>query len=239
MRYIATSRDLKGPPWRSDSELAMIRDWFYPQHIERDVYSARHPDMRQRAISKINLYLFKAGGIPHAMVATASLTEALIHDDQLDRQKYISHSAMASVYSMALVKFVNGFVDRDVAKATAASLSAGQTDQSEHDDPGATTLAVKGGGDNSMYAYAVKIGLPEIFVDLRHEIVHGRIPELSYLREIAEKGLEWLWQKWWLKNATGDPARALQEIQLRKQGAEGHQNMMQMVDDAPEMADSG
>ena len=224
MRYIATKRDLEGPPSKSDSELALIRDWFYPQHAEQDVYSAPLPDMRQRAISKINLYLFKAGDIPHAMVATASLTEALVHDDQSDRQKHISYSAMASIYSMAFVKFVSGFVDRDVAKATAASLSTTQTEEPEVHDSGTTTPISKGGGESSMYAYAAKIGLPEKFVDLRHEIVHGEIPELWYLRKMTEKGLEWLWQKWWVKNATGDHRAALKEFYVRNQQAVQRRN---------------
>ena len=75
---------------------------------------------------------------------------------------------------MAFVKFVNGFVDRDVAKATTASLLTTRTEQAADDGVLARRLSViKGGGESSMYAYAAKIGLPEMFVDLRHEIVHG------------------------------------------------------------------
>lgn len=193
MRYIATMRDLKGPPWRHDSELALIRDWFYPQHAKQDAYSAPQPDMRKRAVSRVNLYIFKSGDIPHAMVATANLIDAIIHDDQPNRDNYISHTAMASIYSMALVKFVNGFVDRDVAKAGSASLTVEQ--MGEEGDGSAARPLVKGGGENSMYAYAAKIGMPESFVDLRHEIVHGQTPELWYLRETTEQGLTWLWEK--------------------------------------------
>ena len=237
MRYIATTRDLKGPPWKSDSELALIRDWFYPQHTKQDVYSAPQPDMRKRAVSKINLYLFKAGDIPHAMIATSYLTEAIIHDEQPDRDKYIAHTAIASIYSMAFVKFVNGFVDRDVAKATTASLSAAQT-LPENQGTSTATPIVKGGGESSMYAYAAKIDMPDIFVDLRHEIVHGKIPELWYLREMTGKGLDWLWEKWWVKNATGDPTIALKEIELRQQEAEERRNRVIMDTKEPEKADS-
>ena len=216
MRLIATMRDVRGPPWKHDSELALIRDWFYPQHVQIDAYSAPSSDMRKRAISKINMYLFKAGDIPHAMVATANLTEAILHDTQPNREAHISHNAISSIYSMALVKFVSGFVDRDVAKAAAASIAAEYKERFEDDDTGTAIPTVKGGGESSMYAYAANIGMPEQFVDLRHEIVHGEIPEIWYLREMTRKGLHWLWEKWWIKNATGDPTWAMKEIEIRK-----------------------
>ena len=232
MRYIATMRDLEGPPWKHDSELALIRDWFYPQHTKQDAYSAPQADMRKRAISKINLYIFKAGEVPHAMLATAALTEALIHDDQPNREDYISSAAMISIYSMAFVKFVNGFVDRDVAKAASANLGSEKHNDLADQGSGATTPVVKGGGESSMYAYAAKIDMPEKFVDLRHEIVHGESPELGYLREMTEKGLQWLWEKWWFKNATGDPTQALQEIELRN--TEEEDDLVQIVVDEEE-----
>ena len=215
MRHIATMRDLKGPPWKHDSELALVRDWFYPQHARQDAYSAPPPDMRKRAVSKINLYLFKAGDIPHAMLATANLTEAILHDSQPNREDHISYNGISSIYSMAFVKFVNGFVDRDVARVATSNLATVDTESLEHDNIGTTTPTVKGGGESSMYAFAAKIGMPEGFVDLRHEIVHGGIPELWYLREMTEKALDWLWEKWWVKNATGDPDRAMKEMELR------------------------
>jgi hypothetical protein len=214
MRYVATLRDFKGPPWKTDSELAVIRDWFYPQRAKYDVYSGPQPDMRKRAISKVNLYLFKAGDIPHAITSTANLTEAILHDSQENRSSHISDSAMISIYAMALVKFVNGFVDRDVAKAASVSLAGQQTENSEEGED--TAQAVKGGGESSMYAHAARIGMPEGFVDLRHEIVHGRIPALQLLRGRTWEGLEWLWEKWWVKHATGDPDQALNEMELRQ-----------------------
>lgn len=239
MRYVATLNDWSGPPWRHDSELALIRDWFYPQHSKQDAYLAPQPDMRKRAISKINLYLFKAGDIPHAMIATANLTEAILHDSQPNREAYISHNAMASIYSIAFVKFVNGFVDRDVAKAVTSSLALEQTDGRGDEETGAATPVVKGGGEVSMYAHAAKIGMPESFVDLRHEIVHGEVPELWHLREMSERGLEWLWERWWLKNATGDPTRALKEIELKQMEAGRHEERGRPLEVEAEMADNG
>lgn len=218
MRYVATISDLKGPPWKTESELAVVRDWFYPQYAKQDVYSGPQIDMRRRAVSKINLYLFKSGEIPHAMVSTSNLSEAILHDNQHNRTDYISDPAMISIYAMAFVKFVNGFVDRDVAKAASASLIWSQAEVAGESDD--AIQVVKGGGESSMYAYAAKIGMSEAFVDLRHEIVHGKLPELWYLREKTAEGLEWLWEKWWAKHATGDPTQALNEMKLRKREME-------------------
>ncbi len=51
----------------------------------------------------------------------------------------------------------------------------------------------------SMYAKAQEIGLPALFVDLRHESTHGDIPSLSNLRSAAQRALEWLWDDYWCK----------------------------------------
>jgi hypothetical protein len=230
MRYIATLRDFKGPPWKTDSQLAVIRDWFYPQHAKHDVYSGPQPDMRRRAISKINLYLFKAGDIPHAMTSTANLTEAILHDSQENRSSHISDSAMISIYAMAFVKFVNGFVDRDVAKAASVSLAEQQTEDAEEGED--TVPTVKGGGETSMYAHAARIGMPEAFVDLRHEIVHGRIPMLQLLRARTSEGLEWLWEKWWVKHASGDPTQALNEMELREKEIQDFLSAQQVTEES-------
>lgn len=49
----------------------------------------------------------------------------------------------------------------------------------------------------SMYTQAQKIGLPALFVDIRHEATHGDMPNLTNLRSAAKKGLEWLWGDYW------------------------------------------
>ncbi|KIV93280.1 hypothetical protein PV10_04506 [Exophiala mesophila] len=226
-------------PWRHDSELAMVRDWFYPDHAKHDAFSAPPEDMRQRAVDRVNLWLFKAGRLPAAVVSTASLTEALIHDNgvahQEDRhgcgdgpgRRNVSEPALQSIYAMAFARFVNGFVDRDVARSQAAALAL---DDSR--GPGATTVTTSslagqsasstGRGESSMYAHAVTIGMPEVFVDLRHQVTHGDLPGLYYLRKMALQALQWLYQRWWVKHAQASPARALREQ------AERHQLCLEM-----------
>ena len=48
-----------------------------------------------------------------------------------------------------------------------------------------------------MYAKAQQIGLPAVFVDLRHEATHGDMPSLTNLRSAARRALQWLWDDYW------------------------------------------
>lgn len=196
-------------PWKNDSELALVRDWFFPNHAKVDAYSAPPADMRRRAIEKVNVWVFKAGRIPHSVVATALLTDALLHDEAKQRQREsISNTAMRSIYAMAFARFVNGFVDRDVVKSATALLPVEQ-DAVENNSGTAK-------GEISMYSHAVTIGMPEVFVDLRHQVTHGEMPSLVYQKKMTLQALEWLWEKWWNKHAKGDPQHARTEIEERK-----------------------
>ena len=48
-----------------------------------------------------------------------------------------------------------------------------------------------------MYAKAQEIGLPTLFVDLRHDATHGDMPSLTNLRSAANRALRWLWDDYW------------------------------------------
>ena len=138
----------------------------------------------------------------------------------------VSVQALQSIYAMAFARFVNAFVDRDVARSRAADLTALDSDG---EDITMTTPAplmatasssatgTTGRGESSMYAYAAAIGMPEAFVDLRHQVAHGDPPSLVHLRRMTLHALDWLWERWWVKNATGDPTRALWELAERRQ----------------------
>jgi ribosomal biogenesis protein LAS1 len=201
------------PPWRHDSELAMVRDWFFPDRAQLHVFSSPQQDMRQRAIDRVNLWLFRAGQLPSALVATAGLTEAVLHGEAEKTGGKISDSAMQSIYAMAFARFVNTFVDRDVAHLHAAELALDDVDRDEGTAPTSK-------GESSMYAHAAAIGMPQKFVHLRHQVAHGDIPNLIYLRQMALQGLAWLWERWWVKHATGNPERALRELEARKRIAQ-------------------
>jgi hypothetical protein len=194
----------------------MVRDWFYPSRATIDPYSAPPSDMRQAAVQHVQMWSFKDPKLPHAVIATANLTEALLHD-ALDRRRMISDWALRSVYAMAFCRFVNGLVDRDIAKAALAANAATKVDASSGGErttgnkEGAGAANVTSRGETSMYAHAAAIGLPEQFVDLRHRATHDDMPGLGVLRPAARRALEWLWERWWKVHATDDPGRALRE----------------------------
>ncbi|OAP62799.1 hypothetical protein AYL99_02026 [Fonsecaea erecta] len=210
---------LQFPPWRHDSELAMVRDWFFPDRAKQELYSTilshTSQDLRQRAIDRVNLWLFKAGHLPPALVATASLTDALIHDESRRSLSVttISDLAMQSIYAMAFARFVNGFVDRDVARSYAAEMARDDTPEGEEVTRFSASAAK---GESSMYAHAATIGMPQRFVDLRHQVTHADMPNLMYLRRMTEQALDWIWERWWVKNVTGHPERALRELEDRR-----------------------
>jgi hypothetical protein len=119
---------------------------------------------------------------------------------------------------------VNGFVDRDIAKAALRATAATKPDSTlpkhtgNDDEVGATTLSSR--GESSMYAHAAAIGMPELFVELRHRATHDEMPGLELLRQMARQGLDWLWERWWKTHATDHPGRALGEREERRLLAE-------------------
>jgi len=218
----------------------MVRDWFFPNHAKQEVFSivvSDSPvrDMRQRAVDKVNLWLFKAGHLPPAIVATASLTEAILHDDHrsLLGGRVISESAIRSIYAMAFARFVNAFVDRDVARYHVAEMTKDDTESAEDI---LTPSATSAKGESSMYAHAATIGMPQKFVDLRHQVTHADVPNMMYLRKMTEQGLEWLWEKWWVKNASGTPERALREMgerrRISQQARESRESNTEVLEEA-------
>ena len=198
----------------------MIRDWLYPSYAVQDPYSAHSPDMRQMAVQHVQMWSFKDSELPHAIIATATLTDAMLHDT-MDRREFVSDWALRSIYAMAFCRFVNGFVDRDIAKAALRANAATKVDI--HDDGtnrkeerAARAATTTSRGESSMYAHAAAIGLPEQFVDLRHRATHDEMPSLEKLRQMARKALDWLWERWWKVQATDNPDRALREKEERR-----------------------
>lgn len=49
----------------------------------------------------------------------------------------------------------------------------------------------------SMYEMAEDKDMPENWVELRHEITHGEIPDLRVLELSVDAALSWLWAKFW------------------------------------------
>lgn len=185
----------------------MVRDWFYPEHVPRsslDFVSSRAVDRRQDAVDLVSLWHFRDPKLTYAVVSTARLTDALLHDRPA-RREAVSDAALRSIYAMNFCRFVNSLVDRDVRKSATATIARVEV-AVESDAAASGHLR----GQSSMYANALAMGLPESFVELRHQAIHdNQMPSLEMLRLRTEEALEWLWGRWWKFNAEGSPEPAL------------------------------
>ena len=200
----------------------MVRDWFFPEQVPFDPYSDPPSDMRQSAINMVQIWLSKEPKLSHAIIATAHLTEAILHDEP-QRRPCISDWASRAIHAMAFCRFVNGFVDRDVAKSASAPLKIkmfGSAASSCGEESVVMSTVSRDRGESSMFAYAERIGMPIGFVELRHSATHDEMPELGVLRGKVQDALDWLWERWWRINATGDPGRALRARELARVEAE-------------------
>ena len=180
---------LSPAPWKHPSELAMVRDWFYPERVSRSVFDlpASHGDRRQDAINLVSLWQFRDPKLTHALVATAHLTDAVLHD-QPGRRDSLSNLALRGIYAMTFCRFVNALVDRDVRRSTTTTIARNKVVAESDIGSGPHR------GQSSMYAHALKLGLPESFVELRHQAIHDDMPSLEVLRAMTGEALEWLWQ---------------------------------------------
>lgn len=203
-------------PWADHSELAMVREWFYPNRRNIDPYSTvSHEDLRREAIAKVNIWTFKSHQMPPACLSTADLTDAILHYEEMTRTRGPdSYRAVQFMFAFAFLRFVNAFVDRDVARAATASLVTSEDDLDEE-------RILKHVGESSMYAHAAAISMPSRFVDLRHQVSHGELPDMNTLKKAADDGLIWLWERWWKANATGDPAVAQKRFDISREQRSG------------------
>jgi ribosomal biogenesis protein LAS1 len=101
----------------------------------------------------------------------------------------ITPLTIRSLYAIAIARFVTGLCDT------------------------AQNAAVK----RSMYDVAVDLGFPERWVEMRHEITHGQIPQLEALEVCAREAVAWLWEVFWSglddRSRVGD--REKRKVELR------------------------
>jgi Las1-like len=184
----------------------MARDWFYPERVPCSFFdfAPSRVDRRQDAINLVALWQFRDANLTQALVSTAHLTDAILHD-QAGRRDNLSSAALRSIYAMAFCRFVNALVDRDVRKSTTTTIAKDKVVT----DSGAGSGPHR--GQSSMYAHALDLGLPETFVELRHQAIHEEVPSLEVLRVRTGEALEWLWERWWKFNVKGSAEPALSD----------------------------
>lgn len=107
--------------------------------------------------------------LSHAVYSTAML----IHISKELQEVHTSTDTTEGIRMhacMVFVRFVNGFIDEQQHKRAVA-----------HD----------------MYGIAAGISLPQVFIDIRHEATHNRLPSIGILRIMTKQALDWLQQRYW------------------------------------------
>jgi len=146
-------QNIKLVPWFNWSE------WNY-------VYSlAFDPKTANEAVKRIHTWQSR-GKIPLAIEATGNILEIMINDDGHDNQ-------IRLLYSMAILRFVNGIVD--------------------HLQKGFYAMSISN--------LAKTVNLPQFLVDLRHDATHKEIPSYEALKLAAKSTLLWIKENYWKKQS--------------------------------------
>ncbi|KAJ1518301.1 Ribosomal biogenesis protein las1l [Coelomomyces lativittatus] len=141
-------------PWTGQEEWDQVSQWLYSED----------PDLRLYGVNRVTAWLGR-GRVPNAVTSTSMFVH-IIYQDQLNT---LSELALRSLYTLAIVRFVNGMVDVEQTKVHAQAVSL----------------------------VAEKLGIPLWLVDLRHAGTHDRVPSLHYLRLAADFVLQWLFDNYW------------------------------------------
>lgn len=141
--------------YKNKSDLVQLKDWFYSDN-----------EMKYKAIQKVKS-LKSRGKLPHGVESTSLIISVLLEDEK----NSLNTNTLILSYSMALVRFVNGFLD-PLQKSNYAV---------------------------SLHQIAENVEFPEYFVELRHIFTHEMLPDLSICRKSSKKALEWLNENYWQK----------------------------------------
>ncbi|ELR19442.1 Las1 family protein [Acanthamoeba castellanii str. Neff] len=141
--------------WGTWDEWRTVRAWL----------GSSVPEEQQRGFRRIRAWRARAP-LPLAIEATAALLETHAMDTFPPTR---TTNELRLLYSMAIVRMVNGLVE----------------------------VEQKGTFARSVWGIAERLGLPRVLVDLRHTATHSVLPSLPSLRIAAAQALEWLDGNYW------------------------------------------
>eukprot|EP01051_Picozoa_sp_SAG22_P022030 SAG22_NODE_5112_length_1083_cov_1.786585_1_plen_258_part_01 len=136
-------------------------DWAEWSGVRQNLFSG-DSQLVSRAIRRVGTWRSR-GRLPVAVQTTAALFEIRLAEGSR------SPLELRMLYSMAMVRMVNGVCD----------------------------ASQKGKSAMSVMSIARRHGLPPALVDLRHAATHGDLPSLSALRVAAAAAIDWLVAKYW------------------------------------------
>lgn len=153
--------------------------WY--SHLEwLDVYTAlflsNDVHKKKTALNRIAVWELRSSHVPVPVNVTRFLVEASLEDDMASRDATGNASAakLQMLYGMAIVRFVNCYVDVEQKKVYAESIAT----------------------------ISQRIGIPAEIVDCRHRITHQEgMPSLELLRHTAQLSIEYVASTYWRPQA--------------------------------------
>eukprot|EP01118_Nematostelium_gracile_P002813 TRINITY_DN1314_c0_g1_i1.p1 TRINITY_DN1314_c0_g1~~TRINITY_DN1314_c0_g1_i1.p1 ORF type:complete len:521 (+),score=84.12 TRINITY_DN1314_c0_g1_i1:40-1563(+) len=165
---------------RGAPRLVPWSNWEEWLQVYQSLFSAKLEE-RWFGIKKVSAWKVR-GKVPVAIDSTCSFLELAIRDEQSHNSEGFkscwnfesgsrNENELRMSHSIAIIRFVNGIVDKGQKGAFAVSITQ----------------------------LADRIGLPRFFVDLRHEATHNQLPSMVVLRAARNQALEWLNSNYWQK----------------------------------------
>nr|POE49931.1 isoform 4 of ribosomal biogenesis protein las1l [Quercus suber] len=188
-----TSSGHKLVPWLSWDEWLFVKDCLF----------SNSPDSVATAFRRISAWRSR-GCLPVAIEVTASIIEIQQKDPhfrenqsngasdnfRVDQTSYVqlSEDMLAMLYCMAIIRLVNGVVEK-TRKKTEVSLAVA----------------------------ADAIGIPRMLIDIRHEGSHRELPALQIVRSASLKALDWLISYYWEPQKKAIPFQGGSTASIRKE----------------------
>ncbi|XP_068487398.1 uncharacterized protein [Phaseolus vulgaris] len=142
-------------------------EWLF---VKRALFS-NSPHSVSSALKRISTWRSR-GSLPVFIEVTASIIEIQLKDSYF-RQDHLNEASLseemlAMLYCMAIMRLVNGAVEKTRKKEVA-----------------------------SIAVAADAIGIPRMLIDIRHEGSHRELPSLKIVRSASVKALDWLKSYYW------------------------------------------
>ncbi|XP_011082168.1 uncharacterized protein LOC105164994 [Sesamum indicum] len=175
------SHSFKLVPWMSWDEWKFVRESLF----------SSSPDSVASALQRISTWRSR-GCTAMAIEVTASIVETQQQDpffrNDLNESASQSEEMLAMLYCMAIMRLVNGVVEKTRKKN---EISIGEA--------------------------ADAIGIPRMLIDIRHEGSHRDLPSLQLVRLASKKALDWLVSYYWKPQEEAIPTQSNQAAKLRKE----------------------
>ncbi|KAI4305905.1 hypothetical protein L6164_029235 [Bauhinia variegata] len=168
-------------PWLNWDEWLVVKDSLF----------SNSPDAIASALQRISAWRSR-GCLPVVIEVTASIIEIQQRDPhyRVDQSNdaSLSEEMLAMLYCMAIMRLVNGVVEKTRKKEL-------------------TSIAVA----------ADAIGIPRMLIDIRHEGSHRELPALQVVRSASVKALDWLKSYYWEPQHKSIPFQGDGNTEIRKE----------------------